>query len=119
MLVYNDVSGYDNHAFHYVGDQTLLRFRRGMCNVVVYASRTAHKTSQHVYNYLKNRVEGFRGMGAFGGLGYEIDGAIQWRFRRDMKDYPRRLMATANEDGEKCRFVGLIRKRYDPEVRSR
>ncbi|KAF1754283.1 hypothetical protein GCK72_020843 [Caenorhabditis remanei] len=97
ILVYNDCGGYDKHSFSAWEDQTIYSFRRGSCNVVIYRSLFWKKA--HLPQIQKD-VESC------------VTGVIP--NYDDYKGYPRKLRDTRIY---KTRFVGMIAKRHDVEVR--
>ncbi|CAP39165.2 Protein CBG22613 [Caenorhabditis briggsae] len=60
LMVYNDCSGYDNHAFYGAVKQYCVSFRRGKCNVAIYRSRCFNQASEAEKKQIQFDVESCR-----------------------------------------------------------
>ncbi|ULT91765.1 hypothetical protein L3Y34_009435 [Caenorhabditis briggsae] len=101
LMVYNDCSGYDNHAFYGAVKQYFVSFRRGKCNVAIYRSRCFNQASEAEKKQIQFDVESCRYNTITGQTSNRE--VTKWLMENRIKN---------------CRFVAMIAEGRDVEIRN-
>ncbi|CAO4381257.1 unnamed protein product [Caenorhabditis nigoni] len=101
LMVYNDCSGYENHAFYGAGDQYFVSFRRGKCNVAIYRSRCFNQASEAEKKRIQFDVESCRYNTITGQTSNRE--VTKWLMENRIRN---------------CRFVAMIAEGRDVEIRN-